>query len=192
MKKIVLIAALCFIGFSNGMSAPVRGDTYSVVGKSDDQIDFEIKLAKAAADRARAADDRAERNSFRNRLAYANEKLVGVKDYDPTAIFNEDWLPDIFHSTGKQLYEQAKREWIAAALRNEIRHGAIGQDEYDRFDKIYFPQSGDSSELVALKAQARRHYVDVLRGGAGAKSSGDRVGVKSDSTWEEAQKAGWK
>jgi hypothetical protein len=63
-------------------------------------------------------------------------------------------------SNDAQSYNQAKLNFITAALRKESG-AAISQSEYDNAEKTYFPQPGDSRQQIEQKRQARE---DVIKG----------------------------
>ncbi len=77
--------------------------------------------------------------------AYLNESLARLPNWA---------IPHAAMSPNRQSYEAAKGNWIAATLRKESG-AAIEQSEYDAADKQYFPQPGDSAEVVAQKAALR-------------------------------------
>jgi hypothetical protein len=53
-----------------------------------------------------------------------------------------------------QQYEQAAQAWIRAKLRKESG-AAIGVDEMNQEYRTYFPQIGDTADVIAQKANAR-------------------------------------
>jgi broad specificity polyphosphatase/5'/3'-nucleotidase SurE len=63
-------------------------------------------------------------------------------------------------SSDAQNYNQAKLNFITAALRKESG-AAISQSEYDNAEKTYFPQPGDGKQQIEQKRQARE---DVIKG----------------------------
>lgn len=72
-----------------------------------------------------------------------------------------------FESTGRQLSEQAKKNFISASLR--LESGAlISPEEFALQDSIFFPQPGNPPEVIAQKAAARKRVIDGFRIGAGA------------------------
>ena len=73
-------------------------------------------------------------------------------------------------SSSQQQFNQAKENFITAVLRKESG-AAIGADEFEREDRKYFPQIGDSDETVKQKADARKLAIDAMRiqAGPGAK-----------------------
>lgn len=59
----------------------------------------------------------------------------------------------------QQMLDQAKRDFINAALRRES--GAVISDaEFDNAEKQYFPQIGDSPEVIAQKAKNRQTEIN--------------------------------
>jgi len=73
-------------------------------------------------------------------------------------------------SPQQQQVQQAKLNFITAILRKESG-AAIGQDEFEREDKKYFPQVFDSPEVLAQKKQARQTAIEAMKiqAGPGAK-----------------------
>jgi len=69
-------------------------------------------------------------------------------------------------------YMYAKDNWIAAQLRDESG-AAIGSDEYMNADKQYFPQLGDTPEVIEQKRKLRRQAEEAMRTKAGTGVSGD-------------------
>jgi len=73
-------------------------------------------------------------------------------------------------SPEQQQVQQAKLNFITAVLRKESG-AAIGSDEFDKEDKKYFPQRGDSDAVLAQKRQARQTAIRTMeiQAGPGAK-----------------------
>lgn len=65
-----------------------------------------------------------------------------------------------------QQAEQAQRDFVNAVLRQESG-AAIGAQEFDNARKQYFPQPGDSKEVIAQKARNRQLSVQALQANAG-------------------------
>ena len=70
-----------------------------------------------------------------------------------------DWmgaqgLGNILDSKQRQQYRQFQENWVRANLRAESG-AAIGKDEMEKEIKTYFPQIGDSSDVIKQKAEAR-------------------------------------
>ena len=65
-----------------------------------------------------------------------------------------------------QRYQQAQRNFISAVLRKESG-AAISPAEFENEAKKYFPQPGDSPEVIRQKAEARKTGIQVLEIQAG-------------------------
>lgn len=57
-------------------------------------------------------------------------------------------------SNERKIYESKMSDWIAANLRDQSG-AAIGEPEYERDKKMYFPQPGDAAQVVAEKQKMR-------------------------------------
>jgi hypothetical protein len=74
-------------------------------------------------------------------------------------------------SPQQQQNDQARRNFISAVLRKESG-AAIGVEEYANEERKYFPQIGDSPEVIKQKQEARQLAIKALESQAG--SSGKR------------------
>lgn len=75
-------------------------------------------------------------------------------------------LPNLLKSEKGQLYRQSKDEFINAALRRESG-AAIQPSEYERYDKIYFVQPGDTAATIRQKQTARERVIAGFKVSAG-------------------------
>lgn len=77
-------------------------------------------------------------------------------------------------SPEQQQVEQAQRDFVNSVLRSESG-SAISQGEFDNARKQYFPQPGDSPEVVAQKQANREAAINGFRvsAGPGARNIGD-------------------
>ena len=66
----------------------------------------------------------------------------------------------------QQQYKQAADDWIRAKLRKESG-AAIGVDEMQKEYETYFPQIGDTPEVIAQKAGARAIATNAMKTSAG-------------------------
>ena len=69
-------------------------------------------------------------------------------------------------STEQQKVEQARRDFVSAIFRPESG-AAIGVQEAKNEEKKYFPQAGDSDEVIQQKQQARLKAIEGLKAKAG-------------------------
>lgn len=78
-------------------------------------------------------------------------------------------LPSILGgaSVEQQQYVQAQRDFINAVLRKESG-AVIADSEFENAQKQYFPQIGDSDEVIAQKARNRELAMNMIISGAGA------------------------
>jgi|GEM_PF-5699025 len=115
--------------------------------------------AKSAAFSSRMVDaERNVRGVLDNAAKRAAEKKGG---FDPTApsmaVYNA--MPEALanltvRDPDHQSYRQAAEQWIRAFLRKESG-AAISADEFKRDFVVYFPQPGDSQEVIQQKQEAR-------------------------------------
>jgi len=113
-------------------------------------------------------DEQAKAAGFAKRLELSN-KLINENLFTPT-IGNQlgAQMPFsvAFLSDAQQKYNQAKLEFITAQLRRESG-AVIGKSEFDDADKQYFPQPGNSKELLQQKAKSRALAIQNMRDSAG-------------------------
>ena len=69
-------------------------------------------------------------------------------------------------SAAQQQVEQAQRNFVNAVLRQESG-AVINEDEFNNAKKQYFPQPGDSAEVIKQKAEARKTTIKALETQAG-------------------------
>jgi len=98
---------------------------------------------------------------YASRLVQANSIINGLQkkfaNANPIAYGVGGIVPGFLQTSDRQAYEQAKRNFVSAVLRQESG-AAIAQSEFDNADKQYFPQPGDSPATVQQK-QANRELV---------------------------------
>lgn len=119
-----------------------------------------------------ADSTQAKNAGFYNSALKSNQIYLntGIKDDPQGREFAKSILPGAvvnqFTSAPRQTAETARDDFIRASLRLESG-AAIGKEEYDRQNRIFFPQPGDKPETVAAKAQLRQNEIDGLRLSAG-------------------------
>lgn len=107
---------------------------------------------------------------FGQRANEANSQLETIvgNGFDPTSIVtgSTKLLPNIMQSPKMQQFEQAKRNFVNAVLRKES--GAlISNEEMASADLQYFPQVGDSEEVLNQKKINRITAIEGLNRMAG-------------------------
>lgn len=98
-------------------------------------------------------------------------------------------MANVTQSPEQQKVEQAQRDFINAVLRRES--GAVISDqEFDNARKQYFPQPGDSTDVIAQKKMNRTTTIDSLALGAGAGAG--EIDKARSSIQEQLKAAGGK
>ena len=72
-----------------------------------------------------------------------------------------DVTPNTFKGADRQKFEQAKRDFVNAQLRRESG-AAISQKEFDNAASQYFPQPGDSADVIAQKRLNRQRSIQAM------------------------------
>jgi hypothetical protein len=117
---------------------------------------------------------------FLGRMLQAEREYGSVPEdsRDPRAKLGQvmhDWVPDVENilpvwmggnSSDRMRSDQAALNFIAASLRQESG-AAIGQAEYDRQYRIFFPMPGDTPSLLKQKARARAQAIEGFKIAAG-------------------------
>jgi hypothetical protein len=93
-------------------------------------------------------------------------------------------------NANQQRAEQAQRNFINAILRQESG-AAIGAGEFDNATKQYFPQPGDTKEVIAQKAANRRTAIAGLARSAGGNYTPPTVGTADEQTRNQPTVSNW-
>ena len=107
---------------------------------------------------------------FASRMASANDVFSNspFKPSMKSETLSVMPFSNAFMSTEQQKIEQAKRNFITAQLRKESG-ASIAPSEFATAEKIYFPQVGDSPEVIEQKAATRRQAIAAMEAAAGKK-----------------------
>ncbi|KGG83038.1 hypothetical protein P245_25775 [Comamonas thiooxydans] len=155
---------------------------------------------KSGADKA-LTEGQAKAMLFGSRMDASNKILDSLADAKViTSIpgsrtgFGVGSVVNALSSPKQQQLDQAKRDFINATLRRESG-AAIAESEFNNAEKQYFPQVGDSKEVIKQKAENRalatramlaevpeskRHVVDdVINGGTGSPARKPNADQKS-------------
>jgi hypothetical protein len=111
-------------------------------------------------------DQQSQALGFAKRMALSENELADVlKDYDPTTIRawfqGKGMYPELAKSQDYKRFEQAAKNWAAAALRKESG-AAISESEYKGAMSQYFPQVNDSQDVISQKVNSRNAYFDSM------------------------------
>jgi len=109
-----------------------------------------------------------------NALGFASRMMLNEgtindvvsRGYRPGGLTEFGFTPERLRTDDRKIYDAAKDNWIAAALRKESG-AAIGKDEYSAADRQYFPQAGDSDKLLKQKANLRSTVFKSMKTGIG-------------------------
>lgn len=101
----------------------------------------------------------------------ASQKIINTVENEGTSIFNAivsnvPFAGNLLTSPEYKLYEQAKRDFINAQLRFESG-AAIGAAEFENADKQYFPQPGDTPDVIAQKRANRELAIQTMNAVSG-------------------------
>jgi hypothetical protein len=109
-------------------------------------------------------------------LPLVGDSLRGGSDN----LFN--WLPSAVGglNSEEQQTQNARLNFITAVLRKESG-AAIGQNEYDTAEKLYFPAPGDSPAVVKQKQAARQQAIRGMEISAGPGAASIRGGMGGGS-----------
>jgi hypothetical protein len=123
---------------------------------------------------------------YADRMAQSN-KIVGAFEEQGLKAgqrFMERITPDALRSYALtpeyQQFEQAKRDFVNATLRRESG-AVINPDEFRSAERQYFPQPGDSKEVIAQKRANRATALAGIQraGGPGYKPPGEAEDLKT-------------
>lgn len=144
--------------------------------------DGSVQLTEGGASPIKLTETQGKATGFYDRANKANQVIAGLESQGTN--FGQALLGMVpFDAANwaktpeRQQYEQAKRDFINAVLRQESG-AAIGKDEFSNADVQYFPQVGDSQQVVSQKRRNRETVANALKivSGAGAGLLGSSQG----------------
>jgi hypothetical protein len=134
---------------------------------------FANEIARINADAAagKKTEVQAKSEKFGNRMEMAEKNLRGL-DTEGTSLTNRglEALPggvgNLAQSEKFQKFKQARSAFIQAMLRDESG-AAIQTPEFARLEREMFPQPGDTRDVIAQKAEARKVAIEAMKKSAG-------------------------
>jgi hypothetical protein len=121
-----------------------------------------------------ASDSQVNAGLFGKRATEANDQLSGLvqQGVDPTSysLGIQSRLPNVLQSGNAQQLQQIKRNFVSAVLRKESG-AAISNGEMANAEQQYFPQAGDSPEVLRQKEINRQTAIQGLNSAAGPMSN---------------------
>lgn len=131
------------------------------------------QAAPAAPKDAKATEAEKTAALFGKRMEQSDtilQQLENDAEFDisslSSSVQRSDKFPDRFKSEKIKSYEQAQRNFINAVLRKESG-ASISPTEFDSAMKQYFPQDGDSPDLIAQKMENRLLAIEAMKIGSG-------------------------
>jgi hypothetical protein len=133
-------------------------------------------LSTGAVGGGKLTDGQANAATFAERMAAAEQRVQPFEGVLTSASQNVraniPLLGNFLASPEYQVARQAQEDWVTANLRKESG-AVIGDGEMDREIKKYFPQPGDSKEVISSKLESRGIAAQGMRRAAGPALSQD-------------------
>ncbi len=138
-------------------------DEWMAAGQPGTYTDFLATKIDIASGKPPTADQ--EKNAgFSLRIKSSNDTINSLekrfKDLGLLNQYGNKYSPNFLKSPDMQRMDQAQRDFVNSVLRRESG-AAISPSEFSSAEKQYFPQPGDSSEVMAQK---RENRMNALRG----------------------------
>lgn len=127
---------------------------------------------KTKIDTKPATEDQSKAANFARRMELAMSDLEKITKtgYDPTTAENaarsSNWTPNVLNSPEGQSWKNAQRNFVRANLRKESG-AVIGEEEMAEEIKTYFPQHGDSQDVIDQKTRLRAQAFEGMKSAAG-------------------------
>jgi hypothetical protein len=156
-----------------------RGVQYSAQNLTKQRLDFDRSGGVAAVNakngtttpkNEKLTEGMRNNAMYAQRMTAAEKLLEGTTEQKPgvmetiagsTPLVGSEIGANQFRSADRQKAVQAQRDWVRAKLRKESG-AAIGVDEMNQEISTYFPQIGDSPEVIAQKKIAREQATQGL------------------------------
>lgn len=136
-------------------------------GQTTPKGNIQITPPKVTVDEKEAATFADRMNTSGGLIDQFEGAGLGVWDQ---AVRGNDYIPDFLEnwmvSDDFQNFDQARRDFINAQLRRESG-AVISVEEFDNANKQYFPQPGDTKEVLEQKRRNRQTVVDGMKRSAG-------------------------
>lgn len=104
--------------------------------------------------------------TFRDRLVESDKLISGLTEAGTSKVQEAagyvPFVSNYLKSDERQRFEQAQRNFINAQLRRESG-AVISEEEFANARQQYFPQPGDSPEVLEQKAQNRRTAIEGIK-----------------------------
>ena len=127
---------------------------------------------------------------FGTRMSEAQD-IINTVENEGTSIYNAiigniPFVGNLATSNEFKVYNQAKQDFINAILRFESG-AAIGQNEFDRADAQYFPQPGDTPQVIANKRRNRDIAIAAMSAVSGPAAANYSQKIRQDLYGDRAK-----
>ena len=127
---------------------------------------------------------------FGTRMSEA-QGIINTVENEGTSIYNAiignvPFVGNLATSNEFKVYNQAKQDFINAILRFESG-AAIGQNEFDRADAQYFPQPGDTPQVIANKRRNRDIAIAAMSAVSGPSAAQYSERIRQDIYGDRAK-----
>jgi len=152
---------------------------------------FRADVTGATADAltGKQTEVQASSSNFANRMEAAERNLSGLEGEGTSIVgkalqdapYGLSTVGNYLKSDNRQKYEQAKSQFITGLLRKDSG-AVINKDEFARYDKEFFPQPGDSPDVIAQKKEARSVATEAMKKSAGPSYKSPAASTRPQST----------
>jgi hypothetical protein len=118
-------------------------------------------------------EEQSKASSFATRMENAEASVAGLENQGTNTQQRaiENYTPDIIGrrllTPEYQRYTTARSQFITALLRRESG-AAVSPHEFERYDREFFPQPGDSPQQIIDKKHARKVAIENMKRSAGS------------------------
>jgi hypothetical protein len=148
---------------------PATGKEEDTVVRTDKRTGQVLSKTVVGAQPPKLTETQGKAASFAAQMQQAEGILDGLgQDFDPAAFSTtaQGFLPNRFKTDEAQLYNTAKKNWITAVLRQQSG-AAIAKHEFTRYEQQFFPQDGDSKDVIQQKKLLRDEQTKLMQLQAG-------------------------
>lgn len=155
-----------------GLQVSTSGEKRAMPQTSEQKFKEKIELQKASAALKPMTVNQANAGLYSDRMKIADaivsdpSIMAAGMSWGEAAKAGVPGIGNVLASPQYQQFEQSRRDFINATLRRESG-AAIAETEFDSANKQYFPQKGDSQEVIAQKAKNRQTAIEGIARAAG-------------------------
>jgi hypothetical protein len=101
---------------------------------------------------------------FGTAMADSSKRLASLMEgegYNPANLTAQLPVPDILKGQNRRRYQGIVTDF-ALALNRKTSGAAVSEQEYERVEKLFFPQPGDTPAVVRDKAERRQREINTI------------------------------